>query len=348
MAKKLISIDDSAAAGSQLPTPVKTELGISFASKVGGNAFKGRSTFHQPPAGGSAGIASHRVDNNGDWVSGQVVVKSDTENPNRSVIDWSNVDPGTGYLLHLVAGTNMGGGLIGIGADGNTGTGLVISAKGAMTGMGLTNTATSTGVGFAGGNFGTGKLISLEKGNATAGALLTLRGFAGGTNGLLRWRNSADSADMGWIDDGGAFNLAGLAGHHTKWDHGSAFDQRMYAFSGTAGQFWTTALQGNAQSLLFRAGQSGAHAKGAETLTTILEIKGGARLGFFGATAVVQKARVGALTDSSGGVAAVTIAAAGAAYDQAAENTFRASIVAKINALEAVLSGAGGGFGLTA
>ena len=242
----------------------------------------------------------------------------------------------------------MGGGLSGIGADGNTGTGLVISAKGAMTGMGLTNTATSTGVGFAGGNFGTGKLISLEKGNAAAGALLTLRGFAGGTNGLPRWRNSADSADMGWIHDGGAFNLAGLAEHHTKWDHGSAFDQRMYAFSGTAGQFWTTALQGSAQSLLFRAGQSGAHAKGAETLTTILEIKGGARLGFSGATADAQKARVGALTDSSGGKAAATIAAAGAAYDQAAENSFRASIVAKINALEAVPSCAGGGFGLTA
>ena len=278
MAKKLISIDDSAAAGSRLPALFTTELGVTFPKKVGGNDFRGRSTFHQPPSGGPAGIASYRVDNNGDWIAGQVVVKSATENPGRSVFDWSNVDPGAGYLFHLVAGQGMGGGLIGIGADGDTGTDLVVSAKGAMTGMGLTNTSTSSGVGFAGGNFGTGKLINLEKGNAAAGALLTLRGFAGGTNGLLRWRNSADSADMGWIDDGGAFNLAGLAGHHTKWDHGSAFDQRMYAFSGTDGQFWTTDLQGSAQSLLFRAGQSGAHAKGAEALTTILEIKGGARM----------------------------------------------------------------------
>lgn len=247
-----------------------------------------RSTFHQPPSGGSAGISSYRVDNTGAWVSGQVVVKSDTDNPNRSVIDWSNVDTGTGYLLHLVAGSNMGGGLIGLGADGDTGTGLVVSAKGAMTGMGLTNTATSTGVGFAAGNFGTGLLIKGEKGNATAGCLVSLRGFAAGTTGIFKWRNAADTVDLGMIEDGGQFNLYGAGGHRTRWDHGSGFSQKMYTFTGTAGQFWTTALTATSQSILFQAGQSTGHAQGSEALTTLIEVKGGARLGFFGATPVVK------------------------------------------------------------
>lgn len=248
----------------------------------------GRSTFHQPPSGGSAGIASHRVDTSGNWVTGQLVAKSTTENAGISVFDWSNVDTGPGYLFHLVAGTNMGGGLIGLGADGLTGTALVVSCKSAMTGIGVTNTATSSGNAFTGGNFGTGTLMKLEKGNATAGTLLTLRGFSAGTNGLLKWRNAGDTVDHGWIEDGGQFNLAGVSGHHTRWDHGSGFDQRMYNYSGTPGLFFTTALVGTGNALQIKAGQSTAHAKGAEVLTTLIEAKSGARLGFYGATAVTR------------------------------------------------------------
>lgn len=305
-----------------------------------------RSTFHQPPSGNTGGISSYRVDNTGAWVSGQVVMKSTTDNANISVIDWSNVDTGTGYLLHLVAGSNMGGGLIGLGADGDTGTALVVSAKGAMTGIGLTNTSTSTGVGFAGGNFGTGLLVKLEKGSATSGNLLSLRGYAAGTAGIFKWRNAADTADLGLIEDGGQFNLYGSAGHRTRWDHGSGFDQRMYTYSGTPTTFWTTALQASSQSILFRAGQSAAHAQGSETLTTLIEVKAGARLGFFAATPVVQPARAGALTDSSGGTSGgATIAAV---TDVATAANAIATLAAKYNALEAKLSAAAGGLGLTA
>lgn len=255
-------------------------------------------TFHQPPAGGSAGLSSHRVDNSGNWVSGQVVMKADDVNAGHSVLDWSNVDSGPGYLLHLVAGKTMGGGLIGIGADGDSGTGLVVSAKGKMTGMGITNTATSSGVGFAGGNFGTGLLVKLEKGNAAAGTLLSLRGYPAGKNGILKWRNTADTTDLGLIEDGGQFNLYGMSGHRTRWDHGSGFDQRMYNFSGTLGKFWTTAFKASTQSMTFQAGQAAAHAQGAEVMTTLLEIKGGARIGFYGATPVVRPAGVAVTTEA--------------------------------------------------
>lgn len=250
----------------------------------GSTTHSGRSTFHQPPAGGPAGFESHRVDNSGSWVSGQLVAKSTTDSPGYSVIDWSNVDTGAGYLFHLVAGQNMGGGLIGLGADGATGTALVVSCKDAMTGIGITNTSTSTGNALSGGNFGTGMLVKLEKGSATAGGLLSLRGYAAGTTGIFKWRDPADTVDLGWIDDSGLFNLQGAPGHMTTWDHGSGLSQRTYTYSGTAGLFWTSAIKTFNQSTLIQAAQTNAHAKGSEILSTLIEIKAGARLGFFGTT----------------------------------------------------------------
>jgi hypothetical protein len=47
------------------------------------------------------------------------------------------------------------------------------------------------------------------------------------------------------------------------------------------------------------------------------------------------------LTDSSGGTAGNTIAAAGSSYSQADENNFRASVAAKINEIIQLLKEAG-------
>jgi hypothetical protein len=60
------------------------------------------------------------------------------------------------------------------------------------------------------------------------------------------------------------------------------------------------------------------------------------QIGFFGATPVGKQA-VTALTDSSGGTPSDTVAAAGALYDQANENNFRASITQKVNQLRTAL-----------
>lgn len=283
-------------AGSTVISPagdkVSAKVDFTSGSSYSAGNWNTRSLHNQPPSGNLAGIASYRTDDTGAWVSGQVVMKSTTDNAGINVVDWSNVDTGTGYLLHLVAGQTMGGGLIGLGADGSTGTALVVSCKDAMTGIGVTNTNTSTGVGFAGGNFGTGLLVKLEKGNATAGNLLSLRGYAAGTAGIFKWRDAGDTTDLGLIEDGGQLNLYGLAGHRTRWDHGSGYDQRMYTYSGTPTLFWTTDVQATSQSLLFRAAQSSAHTQGAEVLTTLIEVKAGARLGFYGATPVVRAAAI--------------------------------------------------------
>lgn len=70
------------------------------------------------------------------------------------------------------------------------------------------------------------------------------------------------------------------------------------------------------------------------------------KLGFYTATPVVQPARVGQLTDSSGGTSGgATIAVV---TDNASAANAIATLAAKINALEAKLSAAGGGIGVTA
>jgi hypothetical protein len=63
-------------------------------------------------------------------------------------------------------------------------------------------------------------------------------------------------------------------------------------------------------------------------------------LGFFGVTPVVQQSVV-ALTDSSGGTASNTIAAAGGTYDATNENNFRASVATKINQIRGALAAYG-------
>lgn len=68
------------------------------------------------------------------------------------------------------------------------------------------------------------------------------------------------------------------------------------------------------------------------------------KIAFHGATPTVQASRVGQLTDSSGGTASGTIAAIS---DTATKNAV-ASLAAKVNALESLMSAAAGGKGLTA
>lgn len=100
MAKKLISIDDTASAGSRLPAAVKTEIG-EFAAPLG--------TLTKP---------------SGDTRVG--------------VLDWAQ-DSNTGYLLHLTVGPNSGSSnaAMAIGTDRGNASGLLISHKNAGRGIDL-------------------------------------------------------------------------------------------------------------------------------------------------------------------------------------------------------------------
>jgi hypothetical protein len=71
-------------------------------------------------------------------------------------------------------------------------------------------------------------------------------------------------------------------------------------------------------------------------------------IGFFGATAIAQPARVGQLTDSTGGAANATCVAIAGTGDDANINNNFADVIAKVNAIDLVLSQAGSGLGLTA
>jgi len=77
------------------------------------------------------------------------------------------------------------------------------------------------------------------------------------------------------------------------------------------------------------------------------------RIGFYATTAVAQPSRIGQLTDSSGGtsggstISVINVDVVDAASCTDTKNAI-ATLAAKINALEAVLSAAGGGIGITA
>jgi len=118
---------------------------------------------------------------------------------------------------------------------------------------------------------------------------------------------------------------------------------RFYNDASSPGLVWTNSIRASGNSMQIRAAQTAGHAKGAEVFNNIIEVKAGRRLGFFAATAIVQPTRAGQLTDSSGGTATSTIAA----ISDTATKDAVASIVAKLNTIEAQLSAAGGGFGLT-
>lgn len=212
------------------------------------------------------------------------------EDKSDGVLNWGH-NSDIGYLLHFVSGTQPGGGLIGLGTDHPGKTGLVVSNKanaGGAVGIGVQNTATSTGTGFDGGNFGSGTLMNLAKGNAAAGVLLKLKGFLNGTAGIFKWRNASDTKDLGWITDDGTLNLGGQNDGRVKFGMSESLDQRIYTYSGTPGLYWTTAIKGSTNVLQLQAAQSAAHAQGAEALTTLIEVKAGARLGFFGTAAVTR------------------------------------------------------------
>lgn len=71
----------------------------------------------------------------------------------------------------------------------------------------------------------------------------------------------------------------------------------------------------------------------------------GLKVGLYDATPIVQASRVGQLTDSTGGSATTTLGAG--IVDTVAKDAI-ASLAAKVNALEARLSAAAGGIGVTA
>lgn len=125
--------------------------------------------------------------------------------------------------------------------------------------------------------------------------------------------------------------------------NGITNELRFYNDSGTPGLVFTNSIRASGNSMQLRAGQTTGHAKGAEVFNNLIELRAGRRLGFFAATPIVQPTRAGQIKDSSGGMATSTV---GAITDVRTRDAI-ATIVAKLNTIEAQLSAAAGGFGLT-
>lgn len=136
---------------------------------------------------------------------------------------------------------------------------------------------------------------------------------------------------------------AGQAETRIANSDGLSNELRFYSDSGTPGLVFTTSIRSSGNSMQFRAGQISGHEKGSEVFNNIIELKAGRRLGFFASTPITQPPRIGAIEDFSGGIASSSISGIS---DEATRHAV-ATLAAKFNALEATISAAAGGFGLT-
>jgi hypothetical protein len=295
-------------------------------------------------------------------------------------------DSSAGYIFHLMTGANMTGGAVmafGVGDGGPTsGTGLLVSQKDVSSGdaVSLVNKPGTTGNLFhlaSQATSGTGYGMLLETNNTSGKANTLFRLVANGTPGagqnIVEVASVAQSgrggfgasllniaADTGIIDMRAPLTRVqalltvqgadtGSTGNVSKVniDPTGANPVVQWAqYSGSAGLWWSNRAVPSSQRLNFQTA-SGAAAIGSETWKTALTIgpaSGNAGLSFFGATVIGQKTRVGQLTDSSGGTASSTLAAI---TDAATANAV-ASLAAKVNAIESLLSAAASGYGLTA
>jgi hypothetical protein len=183
--------------------------------------------------------------------------------------------------------------------------------------------------------------ITWGPGNAAADVTITRTGspphLRHKIDGVFSVQRQTDAATRWWVDTVTPTYSAGL-----YWGSGSgSTDYQLVLDSSTVMRFecpssgtfrWrfvgTTRVDITNSGLAVISGGAGYH-----RLFT-------SSLGFFGASPVGQQSVV-ALTDSSGGTASDTIAAAGASYSQTDQNNFRASITRKVNQIRSALAAYG-------
>lgn len=340
MADLLVPYTDTNTVGQRLPTAVRTEV----------------STVHQ------AGTTP-----------GAVPVIKPTGDTRASNWEYTH-NAEVGYLFHLLAGTSMGhnAAMIGLGID-NDGIGLVIPNK--LKGRGIVgdqratitaadaywlhatqrsslaplvrlemqaNDATDVLQLLAFGTPGaSSKLLYVGDPNGEAGTIAAL-------DGSINWKRQIQLFDRS--DPIPTFltvqNNSGVPAAQRAYTRLGKSALEWWNYTGTSGNWSPFRISGGGSYLEIQ-GAANSTAVGTATYTNIIRMRNG-QIGFYTATPVSQKARIGALTDSSGGTAGATLAATPAAYDQAYFQTVIASLAAKINALETTLSAAGGGIGVTA
>ncbi|QKY78380.1 hypothetical protein SEA_BARSTEN_25 [Gordonia Phage Barsten] len=279
-----------------------------------------------------------------------------------------------GYLYHLLAGSSMGhnAAMLGLGID-NDGIGLMIPNK--LKGRGIVGDqrATITDASaywlHATQRSALAPLVRLEMQASDAAPLLQLLSFnspapgaeqrllyvgdgngeAGAimaANGSIAWRRQVQLFDRS--DPDPTFltvqNNVGVATGMRSYTRVGKAGVEWWNNTGASGSWWPFRILGNGSNLRIQGGGQ-ATAVGTATYTDVITVRN-AQIGFFGATASAQKARVGALTDSSGGTSGG--ATVPAVTDTATAANAIATLTAKVNALEAILSAAAGGFGFTA
>lgn len=283
----------------------------------------------------------------------------------------------TGYLFHLLLGANAGHqttALIALGVD-NDGIGLLVPNK--QKGRGIvgdqraTVTATDAYWMHATQRSNASPLVRLEMQANDAATLMQLLAFgtpgpdqkllyvgdptgqAGVINaadGSIEWRRNVvvqDPASGSGVSAISVTSNNGVSAASRQHTLHVKDGYEFYSPTGGAGTWWPFKIRAGGSHLLLQAAGTTSTVGTPGTLTTLIDITNG-KMSFFGANPVVQGTRVGQLTDSTTGTAGASVGDVGTAFNQATLNSIHASLVAKINAIEARLSAAGGGIGVTA
>lgn len=223
---------------------------------------------------------------------------------------------GATSTFHLLAGSGSTAPyILGIGVDhDNSPTGLVASVKGnASVGIGVSLESTSgpASVGFLGQGFAAGTVMKLVQGSNATGPLLDLRNDYGGAGNLAQWGTGAGDikgyigsagdlvAQYGTAEDRNLIRLAPSAG---------GANQVFYQYTGTPGLWFASAISTSANGLLFQSGNAPA-AIGSETVSTLLQLRNGNQIGFYGATPIEQQARPATLAEVIAVLAALGLTA---------------------------------------
>lgn len=212
--------------------------------------------------------------------------------------------------FHLLAGVGATAPyIIGIGVDhDNSPTGIVTSVKGnGSIGMGptLESTSGAASIGLLAQTFGPGKLIRAVAGSTATGPIVDLDNSFGGSGNILQWETTSGNT-AGQIGAAGNVTMTGPAGflaiQHATTNQNqikmsvatAAAALTFYQWTGSANLWFPSVIATNSNSLRFR--QGGAAAMGAETVSTLIEMKNGNSLGFFGVTPVTRPAAIASPT----------------------------------------------------
>lgn len=335
---------------------------------------------NSPSSASRAALSATYVALGGTPVGSPPVVKPNTDT--RAGVWEFTHNSGTGYLYHLLAGTSFASpaALIAMGIDNGTGTGLLIANKAQGKGIIIdqqsgVNSATAYGL-HATQASASAPLVRLEMNSNTAADVLQMLAFGtpGASQRLMYVSDPAGEAGSIFASDGRLRWLRSMRvlnqasgevasylevststsanSSNTRKSYVGANQHTFFGATGSAGQYYCYRINHTGSTWAIETAPNLVSADALNPLPTepgtwtqVIGVKAG-KLGLYTTPPITQPTRAGQLTDNSGGTSGGNTIAA--VTDVATTANAVATLAARLNLIEAKLSQAGGGLGVTA